>query len=44
MGVVQLLRGNIATPATTAFWYALTLLSQDGQESNQPLVPLLPED
>ena len=41
MGVIQLMRGNIATPATTAFWYALTLLSQS---SDEPLTPLAPEE
>jgi hypothetical protein len=41
MGVIQLLRGNVATPATTAFWYALTLLSQD---SDHPWTPLAPSD
>jgi hypothetical protein len=41
MGVIQLLRGNVATPATTAFWYALTLLSQG---SDEPIIPMGPED
>ncbi len=41
MGVVQLLRGNIATPATTAFWYALTLLSQS---PDQPIAPPGPDE